>query len=276
MRIGVCSWSLQPTGPDDLADKCARLATDLSQRWGVQLALDPLRAGWGVGGTVTALRDVGVDVISGMMAMRGEDYSTLASIRQTGGVRLDEYWAANLAAAGENAAIARELGISLVTFHAGFITHDCHDPTHDLMIDRLRQLADCFAEQGVRVALETGQETGETLLAALSVLNRASVGVNFDPGNMILYGMGDPVAALRALAPRVVQVHIKDAVPTDVAGEWGAEVPAGDGDVDWAMFFATYRETGLSCDLVIEREAGNDRVHDVRVARALLDLHLAT
>ena len=50
----------------------------------------------------------GVRVLSGMMAMKGEDYATLPSIRATGGVRPDSHWEANLAAACENAATARE------------------------------------------------------------------------------------------------------------------------------------------------------------------------
>ena len=50
-RIGVCSWSLQPTSPADLVAKVK--ACGLNR---VQLALNPLQRGdWDEGETVAAL-----------------------------------------------------------------------------------------------------------------------------------------------------------------------------------------------------------------------------
>jgi L-ribulose-5-phosphate 3-epimerase len=264
--IGVCSWSLRPSSPGDLVQRAK--AAGLSA---VQLALDPLRTGqWPPDETAAALREAGIRIRSGMIGMEGEDYSTLETIRRTGGVRLDEHWQANLAAARGSAAIARGLGVGLVTFHAGFLPHERADSSRRTMIDRLRAIVDALAAEGIRSGFETGQETAGTLLEVLDELGRPTAGVNFDPANMILYGMGDPVAALRELAARVVQVHIKDAVATTTPGTWGTEVRAGTGDVDWPGFFAAMRETGLACDLMIEREAGDDRVADIREAHGLV------
>ena len=88
---------------------------------------------------------------------------------------------------------------------------------------------------------------------------------------MILYGMGDPVAALRTLSARVLQIHIKDAVASAVPGSWGQEVRVGTGQVDWPAFFAVIEEQKLDVDLMIEREAGDERVADMRVARKLVE-----
>jgi sugar phosphate isomerase/epimerase len=121
------------------------------------------------------------------------------------------------------------------------------------------------------VALETGQESQFTLSGALEALARQQVGVNFDPGNLILYGSGDPVAALRALAPRVLQVHIKDALPAREAGSWGTEVPVGEGVVDWAAVLGALRECPQVTTLVIERESGADRLGDITRAREFLE-----
>ena len=187
-RIGVCSWSLQPSGPADLARKARACGLD----W-VQLALDPLRTGaWKVDETQHALHGAGIGILSGMMAMAGEDYSTLETIRATGGVRPDSTWEKNLAAARENAALARDLGLTLVSFHAGFISEPADDPERAKMLDRIRTLVDVFAECGVRVGLETGQESEGCLHRALLDLRRSGAGINFDPANLILYGMGDP------------------------------------------------------------------------------------
>jgi len=87
---------------------------------------------------------------------------------------------------------------------------------------------------------------------------------------MILYGVGDPIEALRQLGPRVVQVHVKDALPTTVPGQWGEEVPVGTGRVDWRAFFGALDEAQPGVNLMIEREAGEQRVSDVRRARELV------
>jgi L-ribulose-5-phosphate 3-epimerase len=271
--IGVCSWSLRPASASDLAEKLRTLGIDA-----VQLALDPIRrqsrdanlTGWDEAETLAALKDAGIRIASGMMAMQGEDYSTLDTIRKTGGVCQDATWETNLSAAGENAALALRMNIDLVTFHAGFIPHDASDPQRTVIIERLRQIIDCFASVGVRVALETGQETAATLLAALKEINRPTLGVNFDPANMILYAMGDPVDSIALLARNVAQIHIKDATKTTEPGTWGTEVTAGTGDVDWPAFFAAIGENGVGCDLMIEREAGEDRTDDIRAALDLL------
>jgi sugar phosphate isomerase/epimerase len=81
------------------------------------------------------------------------------------------------------------------------------------------------------------------------------------------------VAAIRQLAPWVRQVHVKDALPSDRPGEWGSEVPAGTGAVDWNAFLAAVRALPRPVDLVIEREAGDRREDDVRTAAALLARH---
>ncbi|NJD11922.1 MAG: sugar phosphate isomerase/epimerase [Gemmatimonadetes bacterium] len=266
-RIGVCSWSLQPRSAAELAARVR--ATGLAV---VQLALDPLRTGALPEAEVRhALAVAGVDVVSGMMAMAGEDYSSLAAIRRTGGVAPAATRDQNGAAATANARLARALGISLVTFHAGFVPHAPADPARAVLLARIARIAEVFAAEGVRVALETGQEAADTLLALLPELAAYDVGVNFDPANMILYGMGDPVAALERLAPWVRQVHIKDALPAVMPGEWGTEVPAGQGAVDWPAFFRVLAAAGVRGDLLIERESGSDRVGDIRQARALVE-----
>ncbi|MEW6747209.1 MAG: TIM barrel protein [Planctomycetota bacterium] len=187
MRIGVCSWSLQPCDPHDLVDKIRATGLHL-----VQLALEPLRStAWSGVETLEALEHAGVTAASAMMEMRGEDYSTLESIKLTGGVRPDAHWEWNFAAARQNTVIVRRLGVGLVTLHAGFLPHEREDPLRSTMIKRLQALVDIFARHDVKVALETGRESAKTLLDVLAELERPEVGVNFDPANMILYGTGE-------------------------------------------------------------------------------------
>jgi sugar phosphate isomerase/epimerase len=265
-RLGICSWSLRPSHPEELCQR-VRLAGFSA----VQLALTPMVTEpeiWGE--TVRHLKRHSIDVLSGMLATVGEDYSSLESIARTGGIRPTEHWEANLQRARLVADCAQKHAIPLVTFHAGFLPHEPQHPERLILIDRLRMVADIFAERGVRLGLETGQEQAKTLEGVLRQLAHPNVGVNFDPANMILYGMGDPVSALTALAPWVVQVHIKDAHPTQTPGTWGTEVTAGAGAVDWPAFFDAVRALPSDVDLVVEREAGAAREGDAAVAATLV------
>lgn len=271
-RIAVCSWSLLPSSVEDLLAKCRACGVRAVQLW-----LDPVRQWqWRPDEVGGRLRVWGVEIVSGMFGPKDEDYSTLETIKATGGLRPDATWSDNLKAADGDAIIASRLGTGLVTFHAGFLPHEAGDPERVKIIDRLRHVAEGFALRNVRVALETGQESAGTLAEVLGELNselslKARVGVNFDPANMILYGMGDPIESLRALMPHVVQVHIKDAVPAAKAGSWGEERRVGTGAVDWPAFFRVLREARYAGDYVIEREAGDDRVGDVAAARELIE-----
>ena len=265
-RIAVCSWSLRPESPDELIEAMKRL--DIHS---VQLALRPLLENPAVWrGSIDALAAAGIRTISGMMGMAGEDYSTLESIAATGGVRPDSTWPRNQDLARRIAALAADAGIGLVTFHAGFLPEDVNDPERAVLLDRLQNIASIFAECEIQIALETGQETASILAAALDSLSASNLGVNFDPANMILYGKGDPVCALRDLAPSVRQIHIKDALPAAMPGIWGEEVPVGMGAVDWDEFFRIAVRITPPVNFVIEREAGATRERDIAAARDLI------
>ncbi|MGP1273544.1 MAG: sugar phosphate isomerase/epimerase family protein [Phycisphaerales bacterium] len=266
--VGVCSWSLRASGPSDLVASVR--ACGLGR---VQLALEPIRSrSWSLDETVESLAGAAIEVMSGMFEPALEDYSSLESIRRTGGLRPDETWEENLARAEACAEIASAIELELVTFHAGFIPHDQQDAERAALIDRVRRIADIFAGRGVRIALETGQETAETLAAMMPTLERESIGINFDPANMILYGMGDPVTAVETLAPWIVQAHLKDAMPTIEPGEWGSEVPVGSGAVDWESFGRHLRSLPAIVPVVFEREAGDQRVPDICQGIAALSM----
>ncbi len=273
-RIAVCSWSLRPESPRALADRLHALGVGCVQLSLVPCAMDPL---WHDG--IEVLRGEGIEVVSGMLAMAGEDYSTLESIAATGGVRSDAHWGANLDRALQVAAIAQRYDIALVTFHGGFLPHDAADPRRRTMLERIGLVADALARHGVACALETGQESAPTLIAALEALAPHGVGVNFDPANMVLYGMGDPLESAKALAPWIRQVHIKDAQPTERAGTWGRDVPVGEGVVPWADFLrvvAPLRWRGQPVHLAIERESGRCRDADIAQALSLLERERST
>jgi L-ribulose-5-phosphate 3-epimerase len=83
---------------------------------------------------------------------------------------------------------------------------------------------------------------------------------------MILYDKGNPIEAVKVLAPWVKHIHVKDANRTTKPGTWGTEVPWGNGQVQSEAFLKTLGEIGFEGTLAIEREAGDDRFGDVKLA----------
>ncbi len=202
-----------------------------------------------------------------MLEASGEDYTSLETISQTGGLRRDEVWESTLDNAKRVGDIAAEIGLPLLTFHAGFIPDEQGDERKK-MLDRLQVLSDIFEDRGLLLGLETGQECASNVVSVLEELSHPYLGVNYDPANMILYGKGDPIEAIKMLAPWVQQVHVKDAKQTEVLGTWGTETVVGDGDVPWKEFL----ECVPDCvNLVVEREGGENRIEDVLKAKQMLE-----
>ena len=265
-RLAVCSWSLKPETPEALIANLREIG--LSR---VQFALDPLRDNpdaWEK--TPELFAAAGIEIASGMFGTIGEDYTTLETIKETGGVLPDEHWDANWEGIQKIADIAAALDLKLLTFHAGFLPHEESDPNFAKLMGRIEQIAELFSAKGIDLGFETGQETADTLKLFLEKLNRPSVGVNFDPANMILYAKGAPIDALNTLSPFLKQCHIKDAKLTKEPGMWGEEVTVGTGEVDWTAFFAALDQLGYTGDFCIEREAGEQRIADIRTAREFI------
>jgi L-ribulose-5-phosphate 3-epimerase len=237
-----------------------------------QIDLDPLRENPAVwSGLGAVLEDAGVSLVSGMFRTVGEDYSTLETIRQTGGLVPDSTWDENWDNLQTTVVNARKLGLEIVMTHAGFLPHEPSDPNFDKMLGRMRQIARLFADHGLTLCCETGQESAESLVAFLDHLAEPNVAVNFDPANMLLYNNGDPIAALRTIGSRVKTCHVKDANVTRVPGTWGEEVPVGTGQVDWSAFFQTMAEIGYQGAFSFECEAGNQRAADIASGRSFVE-----
>ena len=155
-----------------------------------------------------------------------------------------------------------------MSLHAGFL--DESDPAaFAKYLERVTWIRDEAAKYGVTVILESGQETAEDLAKFLEKV--PGVGINFDPANMILYAKGRPMDALKTLFPRIVQLHVKDALQTKTPGTWGTEVPWGEGEVGGKAFLAELSRLGYAGNYVIEREGGSDRVRDIALAKERLE-----
>ncbi len=261
--ISVCSWSLRAKNTAELASQIKQLGLEH-----VQLAPGPL-----VGMNdrqrreeIAPLKNAGIAFSAGMFGFADEDYTTIATIRQTGGFVPDKLWPERKRIAVQAAHIAAELGIKLLAGHVGFVPESDH-VSYGLMVTRMCEVATAFADAGVDLLMETGQEEATELLRFINDLSMPNVFVNFDPANMILYGAGDPIEAIRVLGRHIKHVHVKDAKLSDEpAVRWGEEVPFGTGQVGAKAFVQALNSVGYKGALCIEREAGETRVQDVKAA----------
>jgi len=145
------------------------------------------------------------------------------------------------------------------------VPHEQDHPDRAGIIDVTRQLCQHCQDNGQFLHLETGQETAEDLIAFIEDVGFDNLKINFDPANMILYGMGEPLAALRQVAKYVRSVHCKDAKWSDQPGiTWGQEVPLGEGDVNIKAYLQTLAEIGYTGPLTIEREIPQDPERQLR------------
>ncbi len=155
----------------------------------------------------------------------------------------------------EIADFARLLEVDVVGLHLGFVPHEPADPLYGEVLAVTRDLCDHCRKNRQNLHLETGQETADCLLRFIHDVERDNLFINFDPANMIMYGSGEPIAALGKLARYVRSVHCKDARWAAHPGqEWGSEVPLGQGDVGMEKYLRTLDAIGYHGPLTIERE----------------------
>jgi len=265
LAIGVCSWSLQVHSIPELERLMDHLALDV-----VQIACgDPHHAAWEEGDRLPeAARSAGFRMTGAMLGFPGEDYTTPQTIQKTGGFgnpatrpeRLERFqWALDRTLA---------LGLTDLMLHAGFIPEP-RDPDRKPFLDTLAKVSDLAKSKGVTIAFETGQESADLLRLTLNELKCPNLKVNFDPANMLLYDKGDPLRAVEILGPDIRSVHVKDANRPTVSGNWGEEVPLGQGQVNIRQFVKILQKVGYRGTLCIEREVGKQEHRVVDIAHGI-------
>jgi len=258
LEIGVCSWSVGEPNVRKAFD-LVRSEFGLSVvQYGFMKSSPP---GGADGEVIEAARDFGLEISATFLAFEGEDYSSIDSISRTGGLAPDAPLSARMRIIAEAAESTARFGVKLLCMHAGHVPDDTADPRYDVMVNRVAAVADLLAQRGLTLGMESGRESPETVLRFLDDLGRDNVHINLDPGNLILYGVCEPVAAVTTLKGRIAHVHLKDATWSDSPGKtWGRESILGNGDAEIPRVVSKLRAGGYRGPLVIECGAGPDRV----------------
>lgn len=273
LQVGLMFWTGGVLGidaaPDEIVESVAAFGVSCGQL-GVHGAADltpDAAEQWRA-----ALDRGGLEIATAFLNFDGESYASIPICTQTVGYVPPATRREREQRTYAVSDFARSLGIPGVAAHIGCLPEDPRDAEHRAVLELVRRVCDHCARNGQTFALETGQEPAEALLEFLHAVDRPNLGVNFDPANMILYGSGEPMEALRTLGEHVLTVHCKDGTWPETQGEWGRETPLGDGDVGMQRYVRTLREIGYSGPLVIEREiVGEEQRADIGRAIALLN-----
>jgi sugar phosphate isomerase/epimerase len=218
------------------------------------------------------IADSGLEVTSVAAIYEGESYADVETVRRTVGLLPQDTRALRIEDTKRCSDFAHEVGAPTVSSHIGYIPEDRAAADYSGLVSAIREICDYLQRREMSFCLETGQETAQLLKQFIGDVDRDNLKVNFDPANMIMYGTGDPIAALETLAPWVRGVHCKDGEWPKGEGQLGEEKPLGQGQVGMERFLAKLVEVGYRGPLTIEREIpGEQQMQGFFDGKRLLD-----
>jgi sugar phosphate isomerase/epimerase len=221
------------------------------------------------------LRTTGIRADSVVAVFAGESYKDRDSVVRTVGFRPLHLIKERLEYSRKCVDFAHGIGARIVTFHMGFLPENPNDAAYRAMLAAVSDIAGYAAKKKITISLETGQETGEQLAAFLNKITAARVGVNFDPANLVIYGVESPSRALEQFVSRVTSVHVKDALLPETPGAMGREVRPGEGRAELNECFRILRKSGFKGALIIEnyvaRGAKTDPMEELRRAKDFIE-----
>lgn len=213
-------------------------------------------------------------IVTVFCAYQGESYADGPTVERTVGFIPQDTRKAREQRTKDASDFAAAIGVGSIACHVGFVPEDTNHPDYIAVRDLMRRICDHAAGHNQTFALETGQEPADVLLRFLKDVDRANLGINFDPANLILYGTGDPIASVEVLASHLLSVHCKDGdwPPKSPAGSLGTERALGEGSVGIEQFIAKLKQVGYKGTLHVEREVedAEQRKADLRTGVALL------
>ncbi len=110
-----------------------------------------------------------------------------------------KYRAERVAIIKRGSDFAKMLGVGLVASHAGFIPENMSDPLISGGGGGLAGVGATLRQQRPDPLFRDRAGNPVTLLRTLEDVGTGNLGVNLDPANLIMYGKGNPVDALKVI-----------------------------------------------------------------------------
>lgn len=156
---------------------------------------------------------------------------------------------------------AAELRASVVVNQVGQVPSEPGGANWNLLVQSLSELSAYGMHHGALLAAQTGTESGPDLARLIAALPERGIGVDFDPGNLIIQGFS-PLEAVESLGADILHVHARDAV-RDLARGRGLEVPLGRGSADFPALLGALEDHQYRGFFTIARDDLDDPEHEL-------------
>ena len=249
-EMGLDSFQLQSWSPSLRTDESAEKLVELSKEYNIEIS--NLWCGW---------------TYSPMIA--SGNYNDMFN---TWGLVPPDFRSERLKDLMQGADWAKKVGIKHVATHMGFIPENPNDPLYASFLTTVKILLTTIKANGQSLNFETGQETPMTMLRTFEDIgDEEHLGVNLDTANLILYGKGNPVDALKVFGKYVKGLHCKDGLFPTTGRKLGEEVPLGEGEANIAKVVEMLHGLKYKGHFTIEREISGEKQRiDIIKARDLL------
>ena len=200
----------------------------------------------------------------------GPKFSNFFEGPMTMGLVPEAYRMERLISLKEGSFFAKDIGVSDLATHVGFLPEDPKDPKYAGTILALKELMKVCEVNQQYFLFETGLETPATLLRAMEDVGSEFLGVNLDPANLLRYGKANPIDAVEMFGSKIRGVHGKDGFYPTSGQEPGEEVRIGDGRVNYPLFLKKLQEVGYQGDITIEKEITAEKIRDILYTKQFL------
>jgi sugar phosphate isomerase/epimerase len=158
--------------------------------------------------------------------------------------------------------MAYDLGTNVVVNHIGRVPQEADTAATSILVAALSDLGRYSQRVGAFLAAETGTESGAELARLIDRLPPGSIGVDFNPANLILNGHSTR-EAVRALAPHIMHVHAIDAT-RDLSLGRGIEVALGQGSAELPELLGVLEEHQYRGFITVARHESDHPLADLR------------
>jgi sugar phosphate isomerase/epimerase len=156
--------------------------------------------------------------------------------------------------------MAYDLGTSLVLAKVGGIPPEGEAIARETFVGAVRELGRRADHKGVRLAIETGPDPGETLRAFLDNLASIGLAASVDPASLLQSGQ-DPISVVRALGSWIAHAYATDAIGSAIVSTLARRSGFPAGALDWEEYLGALEEVNYQGYLTIwpdpDRPAGS-------------------
>lgn len=215
----------------------------------------------------------GIGIPTMFLGFTGQDWHARA---ETVGLVPEKYRAGRLVCSCRQMLWAKRYGIRHITCHVGFLSA-FEGEAYERLVQDLKQLARFAASLDETFLFETGTESVAEYKKLLADIDEPSVGLNFDPANLLIYDRDDPAVYVNELSQYIKVMHCKDAVRPAPGKELGVETVIGQGGTNFTALLKQLQSAGFNGPYIIERElpTGPEQEKDISDAVKLIATTLA-